>query len=227
MSDHPVIESVSIDCVIFGFTNDQLQLLLVKHADGIGKGNWGLPGGWIWESEGLDAAAYRILKGLTGIQEIFLEQLGAFGDVDRFPVKRVITIAYFALVNPQEYELIPGFTATEATWFPIDQLPEVLYDHGKIINSAKEHLRQKVRHEPIGFNLLPEEFTLLDIQKLYEALLQTQLDKSNFRRKIKRMNLLVKSEKKQSDVPHRAAQLYSFDRDIYENHLRNGFNFML
>lgn len=220
-----MMDDLSIDCVIFGFYDQALQLLLVKHAEGIGRGHWGLPGGWILENEDLDKATYRILKDLTGIDSIYLEQLRAFGKVDRFPGKRVVTVAYFALVDPGEYHLIPGFTASEAVWFRVNALPTLLYDHEEIVAYAFDHLRRKVRHEPIGFNLLPEEFTLLDLQQLYESLLQQPLDKSNFRRKFRKMGLLKKSDKKQEDVPHRAATLYSFDTSTYHRLVRDGFNF--
>ncbi len=225
MSKNKLVKSVTIDCVIFGFYERRLQLLLVKHADGIGQGRWGLPGGWILQDEDLDQAAYRILSDLTGIENIYLEQLRAFGGVDRFPVSRVITIAYFALVNPSEYQLIPGFTASEVEWFPVDERPELLYDHQEIVLNALDFLKDKVRREPIGFNLLPEEFTLLDLQHLYEEVLQHELDKSNFRRKIKKMGLLRKSGKKQTDVPHRAANLYAFDETMYRRLVEKGFNF--
>ncbi len=219
------MDSLSIDCVIFGFYNKTLQLLLVKHASGIGSGNWGLPWGWSLENEDLDHSAYRILKDLTGIESIYLEQLQAFGEVNRYPGKRVITVAYFALVNPVEFIIIPGFTASDASWYPVDRLPDLLYDHEQIVAHAFRHLRRKVRHEPIGFNLLPNEFTLLDLQALYEALLQQSLDKSNFRRKFRKMGLLIKSNNKQQDVPHRAATLYSFDTTAYLRLVREGFNF--
>lgn len=225
MPDKNIIDNLSIDCVIFGFDQSRLQLLLVKHGEGIGAGQWGLPGGWVAMTEDLDESAHRILNELTGIQRIYLEQLRAFGSVRRYPSYRVVTIAYFALVNPSEFHLIPGFTASEAAWFPVDEVPDLLYDHSAILSFALDHLRVKVRHEPIGFNLLPEEFTLLDLQQLYEAVLQQELEKSNFRRKVMKTGLLKKSGKKQRDVPHRAATLYSFDEHTYQKLLKNGVGF--
>ncbi len=225
MSSNEVIKNLSIDCVIFGFNQARLQLLLVKHGEGIGEGQWGLPGGWVSMEEDLDDSAYHILKDLTGIEEIYLEQLRAFGNVDRYPTYRVVTIAYFALVNPAEFHLIPGFTASEASWFPVEELPNLLYDHSAIVSFAFEHLKAKVRREPIGFNLLPEEFTLLELQQLYEAVLQQNLDKSNFRRKVMKTGLLKKSGNKQQDVPHRAATMYSFDAVMYQKLLKKGVGF--
>ncbi len=220
------IRNLSIDCVIFGFHQQSLQLLLVRHADGPGKGEWGLPGGWVAMEEDLDESAGNILRDLTGINDIYLEQLRAFGQVDRFPSYRVVTIAYFALVNPSDFHLIPGYTASDVAWYKVGELPALLYDHSAIVNYSLRYLRDKVRREPVGFNLLPAEFTLLDLQLLYEAVLQHKLDKSNFRRKIKKMGLLVRSGK-QENVPHRAATLYSFDPSVYRALTRNGFNFEL
>lgn len=222
-----IIDPLSIDCLIFGFKNSQLEILLVQHGEGISKGKWALPGGWIRFNEGTDEAANRILKALTGVSNIYLEQLRVFGDVDRYPTKRVITIAYFALVKPEDYTLQAGFTAADAKWFKVSDLPDLPYDHAKIVKEGLQHLRHKVRHEPIGFNLLPKKFTLLQLQELYEALLNKRLDKPNFRRKLMKMDLLVPCKEKQQDVSHRAANLYRFDKKIYDKLARNGFIFEL
>src|SRR5690606_33242772 len=222
-----VIEALSIDCLIFGFRNGGLDVLLIKHGEGISKGKWALPGGWIQYNEGIDDAAYRLLTSLTGVSNIFLEQLRAFGDVNRYPGKRVITIAYFALVNAENYSLSAGFTASDARWFGIHDVPRLPYDHNKILKAGFQYLKHKVRHEPLGFNLLPKKFTLHQLQKLYEAILETELDKPNFRRKLLKMNLLVPCDEKQRDVSHRAAKYYRFDKRIYRKLTENGFNFEL
>jgi len=226
-SSDSIIEALSIDCLIFGFKNGRLDILLVKHAKGISKGKWALPGGWITYGESVDQAAQRILKSLTGISDIYLEQLKTFGEPDRYPTKRVITIAHIALVNESHYSLIPGFTASDAQWFNIHEVPDLPYDHEGILKFGFTHLKHKVRHEPIGFNLLPEKFTLLGLQGLYEAILETQLDKSNFRRKLAKMKLLKPCYEKQQDVSHRAANLYSFDKQIYDSLIRDGIAFEL
>ena len=226
-SSTAIIEAVSIDCLIFGFRDGALDILLIKHGEGISKGKWALPGGWIRYNEGIDEAAGRLLTSLTGVSNIFLEQLGAFGEVDRYPGKRVITIAYYALINAQNYSLNAGFTASEARWTNIRDVPRLLYDHNKILKSGFRHLQQKVRHEPIGFNLLPKKFSLHDIQQLYQAILGTALDKPNFRRKLLNMNLLVPCDEKQRDVSHRAAKLYRFDKKIYKQLKESGFTFEL
>lgn len=220
-----IIEALSIDCLIFGFRHGELDVLLIKHAEGISKGKWALPGGWIRYNEGIDQAAARLLTSLTGVSNIFLEQLGAFGEVDRYPGKRVITIAYYALINADNYALSAGFTASDAQWFKMHDLPRLPYDHNKILKTGFQHLQHTVRHEPIGFNLLPKKFTLHDIQKLYEAILETEMDKPNFRRKLLNMNLLVPCDEKQRDVSHRAANFYRFDKKIYKQLKESGFTF--
>lgn len=222
-----IIEALSIDCLIFGFRNSELDVLLIKHGEGISKGKWALPGGWIRYNEGIDNAANRLLTSLTGVADIFLEQLRAFGEVDRYPGKRVITLAYYALINADNYSLSAGFTASDARWFKIHQIPRLPYDHNKILRSGFQYLKHKVRHEPIGFNLLPKKFTLHQIQKLYEAILETELDKPNFRRKLLKMNLLVPCHEKQRDVSHRAANYYRFDKKIYRKLTETGFTFEL
>ncbi|SHG49622.1 NUDIX domain-containing protein [Chryseolinea serpens] len=222
-----IIDALSIDCLIFGFKKSELDILLVQHGEGISKGKWALPGGWIKYNESTDGAATRILNDLTGVSNIYLEQLRAFGDVHRYPTKRVITIAYYALVKPENYTLHAGFTAADAQWFKISEVPEMPYDHKMILNEGLAYLKHKVRHEPIGFNLLPKKFTLLQLQELYEAILDKKLDKPNFRRKLMRMNLLEPCKEKQTDVSHRAAGLYKFDKRTY-NHLKEkGFMFEL
>lgn len=222
-----IIDALSIDCMIFGFKKSELDILLVQHAEGISKGKWALPGGWIRYNESIDHAAHRILKDLTGVSNIYLEQLRAFGDTERYPNKRVITIAYFALVKPEEYTLHAGFTASDAKWFKASEVPALPYDHTRILKAGLNHLRHKVRHEPIGFNLLPKKFTLLQLQELYEAILEKKLDKPNFRRKLMKMNLLEVCKEKQTDVSHRAASLYRFDKKIYDKLTEKGFTFEL
>ena len=210
------MDDLSIDCVIFGFT-DELKVLLVKHAEGISKGKWALPGGWITYDESLDTAADRILKLLTGVDNLFLEQLKAFGAVDRFPGKRVVTVAYYTLIRDTDYDVVAGFTASDVQWFSINELPELPYDHQEILQYAWDQLKHKVKQEPIGFNLLPKKFTLLQLQNLYESILQIKLDKRNFRRKMLGMKLLIDCEEKQDNVSHRAAKLFRFDEEVYQS----------
>ncbi|MFL9837341.1 NUDIX domain-containing protein [Flavobacterium sp. ST-75] len=219
------MNSITIDCVIFGFDKGSLEVLLVQHGEGIRKGEWGLPGGWIRERESIDNAAHRLLADLTGLDSIYLEQLKAFGEPDRFPLGRVITIGYFALIKKEDYDVRAGFTASDAKWYKIADIPKLIYDHNDILDYSLEHLRNRVRQAPVGFNLLPEKFTLFELMKLYEEILGIEMDKSNFRRKILRMKLLVELDEKQKDVSHRAAKLYEFDQKIYEKLTKKGFNF--
>ena len=226
-TNYKLLESLSIDCVIFGFNQAKLKVLEVKHGEGISEGKWALPGEFIRYNEDLDESAYRILKDLTGVTNIFLEQLKAFGTVERYPNKRVITIAYYALVNAEDYELVPGFIASDARWVDLTEVGELPYDHNQILSFSYEHLRHKIRYEPVGFNLLPKKFTLLQLQELYEAILGIKLDKPNFRRKLMKMNLLKQLDEKQTDVAHRAANLYEFDEEVYRHLSDRGFNFEL
>ncbi|MEQ8239706.1 MAG: NUDIX domain-containing protein [Cyclobacteriaceae bacterium] len=210
-----IMEDLSIDCVIFGFSSE-IKILLVKHATGISAGKWALPGGFIHRDESLNDSAYRILFLTTGLKELYLDQLKAFGSVDRFPTKRVVTVAYYSLIRLEDYELVAGFTASDAQWFNLAEIPMLPYDHSEIIQYAMTQLRSNIKLEPIGFNLLPEQFTLLQLQSLYESILQIKLDKPNFRRKMLKMKLLVDCDTKQDGVSHRAAKLYRFDQEVYE-----------
>jgi len=224
-SEQNAMNAITIDCVVFGFDEGSLEVLLVQHAEGISKGKWGLPGGWIYKKESTDAAATRLLNELTGLDNIYLEQLKAFGDPDRFPLRRVITIGYYALVKREAYNIKAGFTASDAKWYKINNIPDLIYDHNEILSYSIQNLRNRVRQAPIGFNLLPEKFTLLQLMQLYEEILGVEMDKSNFRRKILHMKLLVALDEKQQDVSHRAAKLYKFDPDIYKKLTEKGFNF--
>lgn len=224
-SEKSAMNAITIDCVIFGFDKGSLEVLLVQHGEGISKGKWGLPGGWINKKESTDDAASRLLNELTGLDKIYLEQLKAFGDPDRFPLRRVITIGYYALVKREDYNIKAGFTAADAKWYKINSIPDLIYDHNKILTYSLEHLRNRVRQAPIGFNLLPEKFTLLQLMFLYEEILGIEMDKSNFRRKILHMKLLVSLDEKEQDVSHRAAKLYQFDSTIYKKLTQKGFNF--
>lgn len=220
-----VINAITIDCVVFGFDKGQLKVLLIEHAEGISKGKWALPGGWIKEEESIDHAAQRLLRELTGLNNIYLEQLKAFGEPNRFPLGRVLTIGYYALIKIDDFDIKAGFTASDVQWYTINEVPELIYDHNIILNYSLKHLRNRVKQAPIGFNLLPEKFTLLELMQLYEEILGITLDKSNFRRKILRMKLLQDLDEKQKDVSHRAAKLYSFDYAIYKKLTEKGFNF--
>ena len=222
-----IIDALSIDCVIFGFKNKDLNILLVKHGQGITKGQWALPGGWIKYNESLDEAAYRLLNVQTSVSKIYLEQFQTFGDLNRFPGKRVITVSYYALVNSDKFELEPGITVSDVKWFNVREVPKMAFDHNEIFNKCFAFLQHKIQHQPIGFNLLPKKFTLLQLQELYEAILNKALDKPNFRKKLLKMNLIVACNEKQTEVAHRAANLFSFDKKAYTNLIEKGLSFEL
>lgn len=222
-----VVKSLSIDNLVFGLDNDQLKILLVRQTDPLHEGKWALPGGWIYDNEDLRDASSRLLEDLTGVKNLFLEQLKTFGRVDRFPGERVVTVAYYALVSAEDYSLVAGQTAEDVSWQSVDQLPELVYDHADILAEGLRVLRQRVRHQPIGFNLLPAKFTLRQLQSLYEILLNMKLDKPNFRRKILKMNFLAECDEKQGSVPHRAARLYRFDNDAYQRLTASGFSYKI
>jgi len=221
----PVIDGITIDCVIFGFNKGNLEVLLAHHAEGESIGKWGLLGGWLKKEESSDDAAQRILYELTSLDNIYLEQLKAFTDPNRVSGRRVVTIGYYTLVNREDYNVKAGLTLMEATWHKINEIPDLIFDHNEILEFSLMQLRNRVRQAPIGFNLLPEKFTLLQLMHLYEEILGIELDKSNFRRKILHMKLLVALDEKQQDVSHRAAKLYKFDAEIYKKLTEKGFNF--
>jgi 8-oxo-dGTP diphosphatase len=221
----PAIEGITVDCVIFGFNKASLEVLLVQHAEGESVGKWGLLGGWIKKEESADNAAQRVLYELTSLDNIYLEQLKAFTDPKRVLDRRVVTIGYYTLVNREDYNIKAGFTLREAKWYKINDIPDLIFDHNEILEFSLMQLRNRVRQAPIGFNLLPEKFTLLQLMHLYEEILGIELEKSNFRRKILHMKLLVALDEKQQDVSHRAAKLYRFDPDIYKKLTEKGFNF--
>ncbi|MEO1449112.1 MAG: NUDIX domain-containing protein [Bacteroidota bacterium] len=222
-----IINPLSIDCVILSFEAPDLRLLLIQRNQEPKSGFWALPGGFIRYEEDIDAASKRILGELTGVSDLFMDQLGAFGAVDRYPLRRVVTLAYYAMIRPGKHQLQPGPEADAVAWHSTRNLPELPFDHQSIVDAALQRLQQQVRHRPIGFNLLPESFTLLQLQQLYEAILDRPFDKSNFRRKLRRMDLLVPLDRYEDGVAHRAARLHRFDPGRYEALCEKGFVFDL
>jgi hypothetical protein len=215
------IAALSIDNVIFGLDQQQLKVLLVRQRDPRHKGKWALPGGWIREDEHLRDASSRLLRELTGITDLYMEQLKTFGKVDRFPGARVITVAYYALVSADSYQL--ATEAEDVSWHAVLDVSDLVYDHMAILSEALAHLRREIRYRPIGLKLLPTKFTLLDLQQLYEAILGVKLDKGNFRRKVLKSGLLEPCEEKQIGVSHRAATLYQLNNTTYNELVDHGF----
>lgn len=217
--------SLTVDCVVFGLNDADLKVLLIQRDIPPFRGEWALPGGFVHLDESLEAAALRELQEETGVEKIFLEQLYTFGAIDRDPRERVVTVAYYALINLNEYSLKATTDARNAEWFPVAAVPQLAFDHAQILATALTRLKGKVRYEPIGFELLPKKFTLSQLQKLYETILGGPLDKRNFRKKILSMELLIELDEMEKDVPHRAARLYQFDEQKYQQLKAKGFNF--
>ena len=235
---------VSVDCVVFGFDYSRLHVMLInrdKEGSQYGQNGeeYALPGDLTYLDENLDMAALRVLKELTSLENIYLEQFGAFGDPDRLssekdqkwlnslrahPEASVVTIAYYSLVNMHDYEPIAASFAASAQWVPLDSVGSLPFDHTKILNTATRRLNQQLKARPVGFNLLPEKFTLAQLQRLYEVILNKNLDKRNFRRKILKIGMLKKLNEKQSGVAHKPASFYSFDIEKYKELLDRGFD---
>jgi 8-oxo-dGTP diphosphatase len=221
--------AVTVDNVIFGFDESDLKVLLIKRGTEPYSNLWALPGDFIYAQENIDAAAARILHELTGLERVYLEQVRTFGAVGRHPLGRVITVAYFSLVKTNRYDVHPSSFAQSAEWVNLSELRNVpiAFDHNEILDACFNALKQRVRVRPIGFELLPPKFTLTELQHLYEAILEAELDKRNFRKKILSMDFIVDLNESQEGVAHRPARLYEFDKSKYEKFVSEGFNFEL
>ena len=225
--EHPR-PALTVDCVIFGLDeSSQLKILLIRRASDPFKGAWALPGGFVEMDEDLEAAALRELAEETGVKDVFIEQLYTFGQPGRDPRGRVVSVAYFALVNLEEHPVQAASDADHVDWFEIDQLPKLAFDHDRIVEVAVGRLRAKVRYQPIGFELLPEQFTLSQLQKLYETVLGVEeLNKRNFRKRILDMGILEEAGK-QEGVAHRPAVLYRFNKAKYEQLVEERYEYLL
>ncbi|MBL7775486.1 MAG: NUDIX hydrolase [Saprospiraceae bacterium] len=217
----------SVDNVIFGFDESDLKILLIQRGAAPFKGKWALPGDLVYPNEDLDTAAERVLEQLTGLRDVYLEQVKTFGAVNRHPLGRVITIAYYSLIKISDYVVTPASFAQSASWHSVSEVGELAFDHNEILNTCLRRLKLKVRMAPVGFELLPPKFTLTELQQLYEAILVEKLDKRNFRKKILSMRLLLDLNEVQEGVAHRPAKLYKFDPKIYEQFVAEGFSFGL
>ncbi len=247
-----ILKNISVDCVIFGFNENKINVLLWQADPGllqkfltkkeeyeqikmIIEGNpalktedfWGLIGTHLPTEEDLDGYAKKILQTTTGIDDVYLKQVQTFGTISRVPYNRVLTIAYYALINPDFHDLKLSPLAKAVKWFEIDKMPNIIFDTKEIIEKALQKLREEVQYHPIGFHLLPKKFTLTHLQSLYEVILGEKLDTRNFRKKIQKMGLLIDTNEKQTNVAHRAAKLYSFDVDIYHKLKKEGLNFRI
>src|SRR6266576_3625991 len=217
--------ALTVDCVVFGLDESELKVLLIQRGLDSFKGKWALPGGFVRVDETLDEAARRELAEEAGLKDVFLEQLYTFGSVDRDPRERVVSVAYYSLVKMAAHDTKAATDAADARWFPISKVPKLAFDHAQILAAALARLKGKVRYQPIGFELLPPKFTLSQLQHLYEAVLATELDKRNFRKKVLSFGLLVPLQETQMTGRHRPAQLFRFDVDKYKKLKKRGFNF--
>lgn len=213
--------SLTVDCAIFGFEENELKVLLIRSDLAVFEGKWSILGDFVKETEELDAAAYRVLRNRTGMTDIFLEQVKAFGSPFRHPGGRVITIAYCSLLNINHHEL--KIRDNELHWHNLKNLSEMAFDHLEIIDECYQWLKKRIQEHPLAFNLLPEKFSLRQLQNLYEAILGVELDRRNFRKKFFSMNFLLDMNEYEEDVPHRPGKLYKFDFEKYEQNKRKWF----
>ena len=205
---------VSVDCIIFGFDEGKLKILIGRRKMDPGRGEWSLYGGFVAADEGIDQAAQRTLNELTGMRNIYLRQVGAFGNVDRDPGERVISIAYYALINVKDYDdKLRREHSLE--WVGIEDIPTLYSDHNEMVRKARKMMKEKIKSEPVGFRLLPDLFTLTQLQRLYEVVNGEQLDKRNFRKRVKEMDFIEKTELIDKTSSKRGAYLYRFNKKAY------------
>jgi 8-oxo-dGTP diphosphatase len=219
---------VAVDCIIFGYDilEKEIKLLLFKRIIEPAKGKWSLAGGFVEENESLDASASRILRKLTGLDSVYLKQSYTYGDVLRDPGARVISVAYFALIAIRDINKDLA-KQNGVSWRSLSKLPELIFDHSLMVKRALSELQSQIKIKPIGFELLPEKFTLVQLQDLYEAIYQRKVDKRNFRKKILSMGILEKLDEKERETSKRGAYYYRFNKETYENLRQNGFYFNL
>ncbi|MDE6856533.1 MAG: NUDIX hydrolase [Muribaculaceae bacterium] len=215
---HP---AVTTDCVIFGFDSEELKVLLIERGITPYKGHWAFPGGFLNPNETAEEGARRELREETGLDSAHIEQLHTYSTPDRDPRERVITIAYIALVRIQDVR--GGDDAADAGWFPVENVPPLAFDHGEILRDALRRLRERIYFYPLGYELLPEKFTLKELQTLYEAVLGVQFDRRNFAKKMQRLDILTQLDETVWPTPKREAKLYSFNIEKYNELKKRGF----
>lgn len=206
--------ALSVDCVIFGFDENKLKVLLIRSDLKKYRGKWSLLGDLIIPNEDLDDAAYRILKQRTGLNDVYLEQVHTFGKIKRHPAGRVVTVAYCSLINIQHHKL--NILDNELHWHECENLTDLAFDHQEIFDNCYARLQKRIQEHPLGFNLLPKKFSLRDLQNLYEAILGFKMDRRNFRKKFFTMDFLIDLEEIEQNVPHRPGKLYQFNYNKYE-----------
>jgi 8-oxo-dGTP diphosphatase len=217
---------LAVDCIIFGFDKKQLKILLIKRDFEPERGKWSLMGGFLRPDENLDTAATRVLHHLTGLNNVYMEQLRSYSALDRDPVDRTVSVSYYALINITEHttEINEDYSAQ---WFDITEFPDLIFDHNIMVANAMSRLRYRASTKPIGFELLPEKFTMKQLQVLYEAILGDKLDKRNFINKINGLDILLKTEEKDMKSSRKGSFLYKFDEEKYKLKVSDGFTFKL
>jgi 8-oxo-dGTP diphosphatase len=219
--------ALAVDCVVFGLDDEDLKVLLIRRGMEPFLGRWALPGGFVRMDETVDEAARRELREEAGIDRAMLEQFHTFGAIDRDPRERVVSVAHYALVKLSDHAVRAATDAREAAWFGVDDLPTLAFDHDAIVEMAIGKLRMKVTQTPIGFELLPKKFTLTQLQRVYEKVLDREIDKRNFRKKVLATGLLIETDEVEQDVAHRAARLFRFDEKAYRKLEKEGLAFDL
>ena len=217
---------VAVDCIIFGFDSQQLKLLLFKRKVEPLKGAWSLIGAFVSENLSLNDTAKQVVFDLTGLNNIFLEELQTYSKVDRDPGERVISVAHYSLIRINDFD-INSVEKYDAHWFNIDEIPELIIDHKQMVDDAILKIRKKTRYQPIGFELLPEEFTIPQLQILYECIYQKKLDDRNFRKKILSFDILTKTAQKDKSGSKKGAFLYKFNKEKFSSFISKGYNFEL
>ncbi len=218
--------NLSVDAVVFGYDSQSgLSILLIKRKIKPFKDDWAIPGGLVQENENLEKAVHRELQEETGIKVNYLEQLYTFGDLNRDPRNRVVTVAYYGLVRQSNFELHAATDAADARWFTINQLPKLAFDHNKIINLAISRLRAKISYQPIGFELLDEKFPFSDLQKLYETLKGFAIDRRNFKKKFLQLDILEELAEKRKEGKGRPGSLFRFRKKKYFDLVKKGMIF--
>lgn len=207
--------AISVDCVIFGFDNNELKVLLIESDLEEYNDMWSLLGDLVKPDENLDAASYRVLNERTGLDDVYLEQVYTFGEVNRHPAGRVITTAYYSLINIKDHQL--KLSHNQLHWHPVNEISQLAFDHKKILDTCLKRLQSKIEEYPIVFNLLPEKFSLRELQNLYESILGVKMDRRNFRKKFFMMDWLVDVNELEQDVPHRPGKLYKFNTGKFSN----------
>lgn len=218
---HP---AVTVDCVIFGFDGKSLRILLIERGVEPFKGRWALPGGFVRIDETVDAAARRELQEETNVRGVYMSQLAVFSDVDRDPRERVITVAYYALVKPSDHDVVGGDDAARAMWFGIDEYPDLVFDHEQIVKAAFAQLKRNFRAGNVGLELFEDKFSISQLYTLHSLVTQREIDRRNFYKKVTSYGFVGPTSEKMRETPHKPSQLFSIDREIYNNEVSESFN---